>query len=103
VWSAGRSTPISRPGLLATLVPVVALATAVVSGVPGALATAASWLPTYGPLSVVRALTAHGGAAGPGIALTLGWLALGVAGVLCATGYRRTVRIGRLLPVLAVR
>jgi hypothetical protein len=73
VWSAGRSTPISRPGLLATLVPVV------------------------------RALTAHGGAAGPGIALTLGRLALGVAGVLCATGYRRTVRIGRLLPVLAVR
>ncbi|BCJ44164.1 hypothetical protein GCM10010168_09770 [Actinoplanes ianthinogenes] len=85
--------------LLGVVVPVIALATVVVSGVPGTLATVASYLPTYGPVFAVRALTAHGGAAGSGIALTAGWLLIGVLGVLCATAYRRTVRI---VPVLAV-
>ncbi|GAA4596894.1 putative membrane protein [Actinoplanes octamycinicus] len=87
--------------LLGVLVPVIALATAVVSGVPGALATVASYLPTYGPVFAVRALTAHGGAGGTGVALTLGWLLLGVLGVLCAYAYRRTVRIGGLLVTAA--
>ncbi|WIM97012.1 YhgE/Pip domain-containing protein [Actinoplanes oblitus] len=85
--------------LLGVVVPVIALATVVVSGVPATLATVASYLPTYGPVIAVRALTAHGGAAGPGIALTLGWLVIGVLGVLCATAYRRTIR---MVPALLV-
>ncbi|AEV81566.1 Phage infection protein [Actinoplanes sp. SE50] len=79
--------------LAAILVPVLALTTAVISAVPGALTTTASYLPTYGPILAVRALTAHGGAAGTGLMLTVGWLAIGVLGVLCATAHRRTVPV----------
>jgi putative membrane protein len=78
--------------LVAIAVPVIALATAVVSGVPTTLSTAAGYLPTYGSVSVVRTLTAHGGAATAGIAFTLGWLAVGALGVLLATASRRTTR-----------
>jgi len=78
--------------LVAVAVPVIALATVVVSGVPTTLSTTANYLPTYGPVSVVRTLTTHGGAPTADIAFTLGWLAVGVLGVLLATASRRTTR-----------
>jgi putative membrane protein len=84
--SAGR--------VLAIIVPVVVLATAVVSGVPTWVTTLDGLLPGHGPVLAIRAITADAGLGPAGIAHTVAWLVAGAAGYLLATAHRRTINPG---------
>jgi putative membrane protein len=81
--------------IIAIGVPVITLAAAVVSGVPAWVTTMDSILPGHGPVLAIRAITADAGLGPSGVANTLAWLAVGVAGYLLATARGRTLP-GRL-------